>query len=107
MLWYRHLYVGKKAKSHRFSIIQSIRNKSYWPGAYVITPASNGNNILDIYPAYMLLFGKYRKQEFKILGIAEGYQEALELSGTIINEMYKKTGGFCLEEFLAERGSRV
>lgn len=107
MLWYRHLYVGEKARRHQFSIIRSIREKKYRPGAFVITPASNGNNILDIYPAYMLLFGAYREQEFKILGIAQGYQDALLLAGTIVNEMYEKTGGFCLEEFLTGRGSKV
>lgn len=105
MLWYRHLYVGEKAKKHRFSIIQSIREYSYRPGVYVITPPSNGNNILDIYPSYMLILGKNREQELKILGIAEGYEEALELAGAIVSEMYEKTGGFGLEEFLEERGS--
>ena len=107
MNYYEHLYMGEKAKERRYGILQGLRERRLLPEVYVIMPPLNGNNILDIYPAYMLLLGKYREQEFKILGIAEGYQEALELSGTIINEMYKKTGGFCLEEFLAERGSRV
>ena len=104
MFWYRHLYVGKKAKRHRASIIRSIREKRYRPGVYVITPPSNGNNILDIYPGYMLLLGQFRETEFSILGIALGYQEALGLAGTIVHDMYRLTGGFCLDEFLAERG---
>ena len=107
MLWYSRLYVGERARKHLFSIIRSIREKKYRPGVFVITPPSNGNNILDIYPAYMLLFGAYKKQEFKILGIAQGYQEALLLAGSIVTEMYEKTGGFCLEEFLTGRGSKV
>lgn len=104
MFWYRHLYVGKKAKRHRASTIRSIREKKYRPGVYVITPPSNENNILDIYPGYMLLLGQFRETEFSILGIALGYQEALGLAGTIVNDMYRLTGGFCLDEFLAERG---
>ncbi|MCI9147450.1 MAG: hypothetical protein HFG73_04165 [Hungatella sp.] len=107
MFWYRHLYVGEKAKKHRVSIIRSIREKKYRPGIYVITPPSNGNNILDIYPGYMLLMGQYREKELYILGIALGYQESLRLAGTIVSDMYALTGGFCLDEFLAERGSRV
>ncbi len=107
MFWYRHLYVGEKAKKHRASIIQSIREKTYRPGIYVITPPSNGNNILDIYPGYMLLLGQFREKEFSILGIALGYQEALRLAGTIAGDMYRLTGSFCLDEFLAERGNRV
>ncbi|MCI8661706.1 MAG: hypothetical protein HFG69_00315 [Hungatella sp.] len=107
MLWYTHLYMGEKAKRHSYSIIQSIQEKSFRPGVFVITPPSNGNNVLDIYPSYMLLLCDEREKELKILGIAYGYQEALELAGTIVSEMYEETGGFGLEEFLAERGSQV
>ena len=107
MLWYRHLYVGEKAKKYRSSIIRSIRQKTMGPGVYVITPPSNGNNILDIYPSYMLFLDEKREEEFKILGIAQGYEEALQLAGTIVGEMYEKTGGFDLLEFLEEGGSKV
>ncbi len=100
MLWYDRLYVGEKAKKHRFSIIQSIRRRKYRAGVFVITPASNGNNILDIYPLLTLLNPYYRDKELLILGIAQGYGEALELAGRIVGDMYRKTGAFCLEEFL-------
>lgn len=99
-LWYDGLYVGEKAKRHRFSIIQSIRRSKYRIGVFVITPASNGNNILDIYPLLTLLGPYYREKEFLVLGIAEGYGEALELAGKIVGDMYRKTGAFCLEDFL-------
>ena len=107
MLWYRHLYVGEKAKKHRLSIIQSIRKGSWHPGVYVITPPSNGNNILDIYPSYMMLLNEKKEGEWKILGIAQGYEDALRLAGAIVGEMYEKTGGFSLHEFLEERGSKA
>ena len=107
MLWYGRLYMGEKAKRRRFSIIQNIRRGCFCPGIYVITPPSNGNNILDIYPAYMLSARSCQKDELRILGIADGYQEALILAGTIVSEMYERTGGFCLEEFLAERRNKV
>jgi len=94
--------VGEKAKKHRFSIIQGIRKEQCRPGIYVITPASNGNNILDIYPAMVLKNPYYKEKELLVLGIADGYQEALKVAGTIVEEMYQKTGGFCLDEFLED-----
>jgi hypothetical protein len=102
MLWYNHLYLGEKAKKHCYSIIRDLRKKKYQPGIYVITPASNGNNILDIYPAMVLKAPYYEKQELLILGVAVGYQEALKLSGTIVDEMYRKTGAFCLNDFIEQ-----
>lgn len=100
MIWYDRLYVGEKAKRHRFSIIQSIRRKKLRPGTYVITPPSNGNNILDIYPAAILFQEYYEKKNLLILGVADGYQDAIELAGRIVSEMYEKTGAFCLDDFL-------
>ena len=66
----------------------------------MITPASNGNNILDIYPATTFLSPYYREKEFLIIGIALGYGEALKLAGRIVEDMYQKTGAFCLDDFL-------
>ena len=43
-----HLYVGEKAGKNRLRIIGNLRDSRLQPGIYVITPASNGNNILDI-----------------------------------------------------------
>lgn len=101
MRWYNHLYMGKHAKRHRFSIIQNIREERYLPGIYVITPPSNGNNVLDIHPVLEFANPLYReRQELLIIGIAEGYQEALKLAAAIVTEMYEKTGAFDLNEFL-------
>lgn len=102
MRWYKHLYVGKKAKKHRFSIIQNIRKNHLQPGVFIITPASNEHNILDIYPAVTLMQPYYQQEDLLILGIADGYGEALEVAGQIVDEMYQKTGAFCLDGFIKE-----
>jgi hypothetical protein len=105
--WCDRLYAGEKARKKRYRIIQGIRRLKPGPGVYVITPAANGNNILDIYPAMTLLWPVYREKEFLILGIASGYWEALEVAGNIIDEMYRKTGDFNLSAFMGEPLLRV
>ena len=55
MQWYSHLYVGKKAKRHRYAIIQGIREEKLQPEVYVITSPQNGENLCDIYPSALLL----------------------------------------------------
>lgn len=103
MRWYKHLYVGENARKRRFSIIQKIRRNKLQPGIYVITPASNGNNILDIYPAVTLMQPYYQESDQMILGIADGYDEALLLAGRIVDEMYRETGAFHLDKFLEQK----
>ena len=49
--WYEHMVMGEKASRHRFDILERIRRKKGLRGIYVIVPASNPGNILDIIPA--------------------------------------------------------
>lgn len=102
MRWYKPLYMGELAAKKRFSLIQGLRQKKPCIGAYVITPASGGNNILDIYPAAELLLPYYREKDFLIMGIAFGYDEATEVAARIVADLYRKTGGFCLNELLGD-----
>lgn len=94
--------MGEQAAKRRFSIIQGLRKKKLCPGIYVITPASGGNNILDIYPAAELLLPYYRERDFLILGIAAEYEEATEVAARIVAELYRKTGGFHLNDLLGD-----
>lgn len=103
MRWYKPLYMGEAASKKRFRLIQGIRKKKLCPGAYVITPASGGNNILDIYPAPEFLLPYYRERDFLIMGIALGYDEAAQVAARIVEDLYQKTGGFDLKELLEDQ----
>ena len=50
MRWYERLYVGEKAKKFRYSVIQAVRERRPL-GYYVLTPAVNEKNLLELYPA--------------------------------------------------------
>ena len=102
MIWYKHLYIGKKASRRRFAILQGIRQKKIQPEVYVITPPQNGNNVLDIYPSAMLLLPPYRDQEHLLIGGAVTYWEALEVVRQIVDDMYRTTGGFDWRVFVSD-----
>lgn len=102
MRWYSRLYVGEKAEKRRCSIVQGLRENRLLPEVYVITPPQNGNNVLDIYPSAMLLLPPYVNEDMLILGIAVTYWEALEVARQMVEDMHRRTGGFCLKEFLVE-----
>ncbi len=102
MRWYEDLYVGEKAKKHRYAIIQKIRRRKPC-GYYVLTPSSNGKNLLDLYPARALLHPFYKDRDFLILGIAEDYEDAALLAARIVDELYRKTGAFDLNEYIVSK----
>ena len=105
MRWYCHLYVGEEAAKKRYAVIQKIRRGEKSRLVYVIMPPSGGNNILDIYQAAEFFHPHYQERDPLVLGVALGYEEALEVAGKIVGEMYRTTGGFSLETFLAQKDS--
>lgn len=106
MIWYEHLYVGEKAKKQRFSLIQKLREKKAGSSVYVIVPAANMRNLLDIYSAPEFFAWEERIDKMGdenpqvILGIALGYREALHLAGEMVDEVYRATGDFGIREYL-------
>lgn len=100
MQFSEHLYVGKKAAPVKAQIMQLLQEKKLQPEVYVITPPKNGNNVLDIYPSALLLVPPYRNEEFLILGIAVTYWEALEVVRELVDDLYRKTGAFRVDELI-------
>lgn len=99
MRWYEKLYVGEKARKNRYSVIRAVRNGEPM-GYYILTPPSNEKNLLDIYPALALKLPYYKDRDILIIGVASDFQDAARLSARIVEETYKKTGGFDVMSYL-------
>ena len=99
MNWYKNLYLGEEAGKKKSKIIHQLEKHSVSFGVYVITLASNGKDLLDVLPAFMLYRGHTRERE--ILGIAVTKEEALEVCGKIISDVYSKTGSYDVRSFFA------
>ena len=65
--------------------------------------AANESDLLDIYPANTMLWPYFRKNEVFIVGIAKGYEEAVELACHIVAEVYTDTGNFDVKGFILKR----
>lgn len=100
MKWYKRLYVGDRAEKKKYMMMGKIRLHRFQRDAYLITLAVNGQNLLDIYPSYVLLQKIYRDQELFVVGLACGYDEALELTRQIVDDVYQNTGGFDVRAYL-------
>lgn len=104
MRWYRKLYVGETAKKDRYRIVGKVRwGRLQKKDAYLITLASNEANLLDIYPANTMLWPYFRKNNVLIIGIAKGYEEAVELACHIVAEVYTATAGFDIRSYIREQ----
>lgn len=103
MIWYENLYIGesipkKKAKIRR--IKRKVSRHAFLCNIFIIVLCRYGTNLLEIIPARELCQKAYPKQGLYIVGIAKGYEEALETAARIVIDVYKKTGGFELKRCL-------
>ncbi len=103
MIWYDKLYVGESIVHKTKKIKWKIMHNAGQIGIYVITLASNRQNLLDIIPSYELMQRGYPKRDMVIVGLAKGYDEAVEVAASIVDEVYRNTGTFAIRTYLAEK----
>lgn len=103
MIWYKDLYVGESIVHKTKNVKWKIMHNAGQIGIYVITLASNRQNLLDIIPSYELMQKEYPKKDMVIVGLAKGYDEAVEVAASIIDEVYRSTGTFAVRTYLAEK----
>lgn len=100
MIWHDDLYVGESIIHKTNKIKWKICHNAGQINIYVITLASNERNLLDIIPAQELMQKGYPKQNLYVVGLAKGYDEAVEVAASIVDLVYHKTGGFAIKSYL-------
>lgn len=103
MKWYDDLYVGDSIVHKTSKIKWKILHNAGQINIYVITIASNPKNLLDIIPAQELMQKAYPKKHLYVVGLAKGYEEAVEVAASIVDEVYRQTGNFMVSEYLFEK----
>ena len=106
MTWYEDLYVGESIVHKTSKIKWKIRHNAGQLNIYVISLASNEANLLDIIPAQELLQKGYPKREMYVVGLAKGYDEAVNVAVSIVEEVYQSTGAFDVRSYLRQRPSK-
>ena len=66
---------------------------------YFITLASNEENLFDIFHAAHLKQPAFYRQNPFVVGIASGYDEAMELVQQMVEDIYQETGAFQVREY--------
>lgn len=94
MKWYKDLYMGELAAKRKRKIISRIKHGKFQIGVYVLALPLNDDNILDIYPSYILNQKYYRNISINIVGIAFGYEEAMKILQRMVIDCYTSTGQF-------------
>ena len=100
MKWYKNLYLGEGIIPKAQQTINKIKNNKPTIDVYVIAFAANPQDQLDLIPSWELLQKGYPTESLRIVGLAKGKREALQLVTTIADEVYQRTGDVKIVEYL-------
>jgi len=106
MRWHKDLYAGASVVPKLNKVKWKIKHNAGQLHVYVITLASNPENLLDIIPSWELLQKRYPKKDMYIIGLAGNYEEALLLAGQIVQEVFVHTKGFDVRSYIQKRGNK-
>lgn len=101
--WYNNLYVGNNAEKSLQKAIDKLNHQRLVTGIYLITLASGEKNQLDIFSAVQLKQPALYDRCPMIVGIANGYEEALLLVVKILEETLKEKKNADMRAFLEEK----
>ena len=101
MRFYKELYVGEEVKNLTKKKINLKIGKGFL-NFYIITLAQNDDQ-LNIFKASQLKQKLFDKKSLKIVGIANNYNEAVQLVVQITQDIYKQTGNANIKQFFAEK----
>lgn len=100
MRFNKKLYYGDSIGKKGNRIVKKLKSNSGQLNTYVITLPSQKNGLLEIYHSSILKQKYYRKQSLMVVGVALGYEEALEVVTKIIQEVYANTGDLDVQNYL-------
>ena len=103
MDWYEEFYAGEGIAGKKDKIKRKILRQEGQIGIYVITLSSNPENLLDIIPSWELMQKHYPKSGLLVGGLEKGYENAMELAGMIVMDVYQETGTFQIRDYFLEK----
>lgn len=97
----QNLYLGEGIAPEKLDKLKKRLNKKpLLANVYLIAPARNPADQLDIFDARQLVQPHYKDEEFLVLGMASGYEDALQLIERVTGECLKARGDCNLREYL-------
>lgn len=103
MEFYCDLYVSECWHKKKAKIIKKLIKNRIQPQVYVIALAQGEQNQLEFFSSILLKQHVFEHAELFIVGIADGYDEALDLTKKITGEIYSKTGDTDLRKYILGR----
>lgn len=100
MKYYSNLYVSEGLEKKKDKVIARLERRKLQPDLHVIFLPECDHNQLEIVNAMYLLQPSYPRENRMVVGIAKGFDEAVELVEKISREVYDATGNLEIRDYI-------
>lgn len=92
ILFHNKLYVAEELSDSRRKVLKKLKQGKLQMGVLVITLPLGDNDMLEIYPSYVLLQEKYKQEQITVVGIAGEQETAFSLIEQMANDCLANNG---------------
>ena len=103
MKYYGALYLSDKLAHQKEELLKKLENNAFQFEKYLVVLAKGRQNHLEIFNSVLLMQKTISKEELFVVGIANGYGEALELVEKITQEVYDVTKGADIRNYILQK----
>lgn len=103
MKFYCDLYVSECWRRKKAKIIKKLKENRVQPQVYVVALAQGGQNELEFFSSILLKQHVFDNADIFVVGIADGYDEALAMVRDIVEEVYNTAGDAGLRTYIMNR----
>lgn len=103
MKYYYALYMDEYAKERQVDIMSKLENDKWQMNIYLVALTKNEKNHMEIFHSVLLMQQAVKKEDLFIVGIVNGYFEALEMIEKITQEVYDETGGTDIRNYILQK----
>lgn len=103
MKFYCDLYVSECWQGKKEKIIKKLKANRIQPQVYVIALSQGDQNELEFFSSILFRQHVFDNTEVFVVGIANGYDEALYMVRDITEHIYTETGKADLRKYILER----
>ena len=103
MVWYRYLYIDESIVQKKRQIKWKILHSKKVRNLFLITLSEQPGTLLEIFSVLERRQKFYPKKNCFVVGVAKGYEESCNLACKIIMDIYGKTDGFQVKEYVLEK----
>lgn len=104
--WSDKLYVSDNLKKREKKIRLRMEKEKFSMDIFLLTLPTNRQNQLDIFPSVHLNQAYIKAQCPPVIGLAKGYNKALELVLRITKDCYRERRDVKIREYLEDRMKR-